>query len=178
MVRVEQLSLLKNDGPPRVFQLAHPPTHSDQRLVGLRKRIPGADYDGRSSNGSYQAQTGLGGGGLDRQWSAAMRCAAGERALFTAETQIAGRRASSSREAKKRRMMAGRCRWGEGDYIYIRRSRLQASPKLASTHHSGANVATPFSTPAPPASGPCGDWSRRGLDGQVLLAQMEWAGVR
>lgn len=74
MVRVEQLSLLKNDGPPRVFQLAHPPTHSDQRLVGLRKRIPGADYDGRSSNGSYQAQTGLGGGCLTD--SGALQCAA------------------------------------------------------------------------------------------------------
>jgi len=43
----------------------------------------------------------MGGGGVDRQWSAAMRCAAGERALFTAETQIAGRRASSNKEPKR-----------------------------------------------------------------------------
>jgi hypothetical protein len=96
MVRVERVSLLKSDGPLRAFQLAHPQIH---RWYSVRESLV-PNYDGRSSNGSYGAQTDWV-GGVDRQWSAAMRCAAGERALFTAETQIAGRRASSNKEPKR-----------------------------------------------------------------------------
>jgi len=79
--RVEQVSLLKTDGRLRAFQLADPQTHR-LRSVVLSKRIPCANYDGRSSNGMEHRRAG---GCVDRQWSAAMHCAAGERALFTAD---------------------------------------------------------------------------------------------
>lgn len=58
MVRVERVSLLKNDGPLRAFQLAHPQIH---RWYSVRESLV-PNYDGRSSNGSYGAQTDWGGG--------------------------------------------------------------------------------------------------------------------
>jgi len=58
MVRVERVSLLKNDGPLCAFQLAHPQIH---RWYSARESLV-PNYDGRSSNGSYGAQTDGGGG--------------------------------------------------------------------------------------------------------------------
>lgn len=112
MGRVEQVSLLKNDGPPRAFQLAHAQTQRP-RLVVLSKRIPCADYDGRSSNGSYRAQTGWGGRLTD---SGALQCAAlRENGPFVQQRRRLRDGAPAPAGKPKDRMIAGRCKWGGGD---------------------------------------------------------------
>jgi len=55
------------------------------------------------------------GGGVDRQWSTAMRCAAGERALFTADADCGTARQLQQGTQKTEIIISGRCKWGEGN---------------------------------------------------------------
>lgn len=121
----------------------------------------------------YGAQTGW--EGVDRQWSAAMRCAAGERALFTADADC----------GTARQLQAGNFK--DRNDIWVTKVNANGRKGLFTDEHEGVHnyiravrgkVATIISSPAPRLQGIVGIGGEELLMGRYCLPRWECACVR